>query len=381
MKSEAEQEKIQIYGAMHSHSGPAIHVKKLARALTKQGFDVSVNTHYPINERYQLENDLYNLYSKPEYDKAITILIDSPETWWMHMAEPRKALIGVIVLEGNHIPIDWTMACAQPEIKQIWCPSEHVKNAMLNSARKFELDIPESKIKVVPHCYDPEIFHKSGKKKRFADSEKFTFLFVGGWSQGFKDRKGLDIFYSAFTKEFNDKEKVRAIAKVTAIYNSPGYNPTTILNTLKIPKKHALFMLATGDVQTSEELAEIYRAGDVYVLPSKAEGFSMTTLEAMACGVVPLVTNYGGQTDFVNENNGYLIDAYKVIDATDNNVSLYDWASWKLPDEKDLREKMRHIYENRKELDEKRKKILGSITKFTIEAVGALAKKYINDLK
>lgn len=373
-------EKIQFYGSVYSHSGPAVHAQELCRSLERQGFDVSISCHFPQNTTYPIDDDVYKMVEKPDYNNAITILLDPPSTWWMHMNEPRKALIGVVVLEGSNIPYDWAFACSQPEINQLWCPSNHVRDAILKSAKDFKLDIPEDKIKVLPHGYNPEYFHVEGKVKDFKNQDQFTFLYVGGWSQGFNDRKGLDIFYQAFCEEFGKDEKVRAIAKITGIYNSPGYDPIAILQSMDIPKEHANFSMALGDVETKDELAEIYRAGDIYVQPSKAEGFSMTTLEAMACGLVPIINGYGGITGFVDHDNGFIVGEEKEIDATDGNVALYDWAKWKLISKSKLKSIMRNIFKNRDLLPSKRELCLKTVKRFTWDKTGEQAKKLINNL-
>ncbi|HPF70099.1 MAG TPA: N-acetyl-alpha-D-glucosaminyl L-malate synthase BshA [Candidatus Krumholzibacteria bacterium] len=58
-----------------------------------------------------------------------------------------------------------------------------------------------------------------------------------------------------------------------------------------------------------DDLAEVLPAADVLLLPSLHESFGLVALEAMACGVVPVVTNRGGAADFVQDGvNGFLRD-------------------------------------------------------------------------
>lgn len=49
-----------------------------------------------------------------------------------------------------------------------------------------------------------------------------------------------------------------------------------------------------------------------FLLPSFSEGNPISLLEAMSCGLVPIVTKIGGTIDIVNNENGYLIDPYDV---------------------------------------------------------------------
>lgn len=57
------------------------------------------------------------------------------------------------------------------------------------------------------------------------------------------------------------------------------------------------------------DIAQILRCLDVFVLPSKAEGISNTILEAMATGLPVIATNVGGNPELVlHAQTGYLVE-------------------------------------------------------------------------
>lgn len=64
-------------------------------------------------------------------------------------------------------------------------------------------------------------------------------------------------------------------------------------------------------------------ASDVYVMPSKFEGISITTIEAMACGIPALLYNVPGLRDFnKNDENSTLIEEdYKLL--AENVIYLF----------------------------------------------------------
>ncbi|KKK61163.1 hypothetical protein LCGC14_3017060, partial [marine sediment metagenome] len=109
--------KVNIWGFPYSLSGPAEHCKEFSRALSKQGADVAINSHFKGN--WKFDSEIFELVNKQPYKNAIDVIMDPPSTWWSHMNEKHKALIGVTVFEGSQIGYDWALGIKQPEVDQI----------------------------------------------------------------------------------------------------------------------------------------------------------------------------------------------------------------------------------------------------------------------
>ncbi|MFT6783987.1 MAG: glycosyltransferase involved in cell wall biosynthesis [Saprospiraceae bacterium] len=59
----------------------------------------------------------------------------------------------------------------------------------------------------------------------------------------------------------------------------------------------------------NSELSPIYSASDIYVLSSAQEGLSLSLLEAMASGCIPVSTAFTGGDELIEDNyNGYIYD-------------------------------------------------------------------------
>lgn len=107
-----------------------------------------------------------------------------------------------------------------------------------------------------------------------------------------------------------------------------GLNKKTIgmpKNALKIEK-----------TESTEELRKIYSVADFYFNPSKEETMGMTTVEAIACGTIPVVYNLtalpeiarilGGAVDKTNSPEGLIseVDNIKLPEIRMDALALFD---------------------------------------------------------
>jgi len=67
------------------------------------------------------------------------------------------------------------------------------------------------------------------------------------------------------------------------------------------------YVTFVGSVEHSE-LVNVISAADALLMPSEMEGLSVSLIEAMATGIVPVVTDVGGQKEIVVDGAGYLVD-------------------------------------------------------------------------
>jgi glycosyltransferase involved in cell wall biosynthesis len=77
-----------------------------------------------------------------------------------------------------------------------------------------------------------------------------------------------------------------------------------------------------GEINDTVALNEYYQSSDLLLITSSREGFPMVVLEGMAFGVVPICTNVGEISEFINttNNNGIIIENY-----TDTNLIISEF--------------------------------------------------------
>lgn len=95
------------------------------------------------------------------------------------------------------------------------------------------------------------------------------------------------------------------------------------------------------------DIETLYNACDVVMTMTHAECFWMPGLEGFAANKIVLAPRYGGQLDFMNDNNSILIDG-KVIRA-DNRMQYWEpspYAAVFDPDTNQAAEKLKHVINN-----------------------------------
>jgi glycosyltransferase involved in cell wall biosynthesis len=60
---------------------------------------------------------------------------------------------------------------------------------------------------------------------------------------------------------------------------------------------------------SSQDMPRLYKNFDCFVLATRGEGWGLPIIEAMAMEIPVIVTNWSGPTEFVTEENGFLVSA------------------------------------------------------------------------
>jgi glycosyltransferase involved in cell wall biosynthesis len=135
-------------------------------------------------------------------------------------------------------------------------------------------------------------------------------LFMGSWLP----RKGIRILIAALAK----LTSAGVTAKLTLA--GTGVSADTIRPQLPPPWR------ASTDIiphVPAARLVDVYRRHRLLVLPSINEGIPLVVLEAMACGLTPIVSSAGGVPDVIDAGkNGILV---RPLDA-DALASALTWA-------------------------------------------------------
>ena len=376
---------LNIIGNFLGTSGYDIHTRSLANALNKLT-EVKLSSLVPAGAERLLTDDELEMLKRPQDKDEINLIITSPVYWKLHLNAKRNWVF--LVWEGDKIPKSFLNECMDERIEYIFVASEHTKKALLNTEKEqndriikdaTSTTIKEgdfkghtlpyvtfsikNKIKVIPHGVDLEKFypnnsqqvgsetvsHGEGSKalhkvpNQTETSSAGTFIFL--CNKGFRhleDRGGIQYAVKAYLEEFND-EDVELILKINPAYGIPNMN--VLLEPLKPDKEKLPVIKIIADNIPYDNLVNLYNQSDVFVMPTRAEAYGIPLIEAMACGKPCITTNFGGQTDFCNNKNSWIVDG----ELTEVVWELqYEGIKWLTPNLDKLKKSMREAYTSNK---------------------------------
>ena len=216
---------------------------------------------------------------------------------------PSKTKFLIYNYESSMLPSGWA-AAINGSCSLVLPASTYAAEVMKRSG------VNQDKIRIFPYGVDQTIFR--GGVEPFVQKDKFNFLYCAIPHA----RKGIDILFEAFLKTFAGKDDVRLILKTSPRQDKkkrPTFiiDPHVVLSEIKARlggPKFPEVMIIEDDLDING-LVSVYNSADVYVAPTRAEGFGMTILEAMSCGVPVITTRYSAHSDFVNDSNAYVVGA------------------------------------------------------------------------
>jgi glycosyltransferase involved in cell wall biosynthesis len=214
--------------------------------------------------------------------------------------------------------------------------------------------IPLEKLRVVPGGVDVGCFHPGAPPLKPVAQGGFTFFSM--FNIGC--RKGWDILLTAYCTEFKPQEDVTLLIKTArqgtpgSLYEQFGCFLNQLARQQAIPRLRIIDSYLPG-----ASLPGLYTACDAFVLPSRGEAWGRSYSEAMACGLPTIGTKWGGNLEYMNAENSYLLEIEGLEDVPcipdDPENGYYLGHQWAKPSVEHLRHLMRHVFEHRQEAKER----------------------------
>jgi glycosyltransferase involved in cell wall biosynthesis len=179
----------------------------------------------------------------------------------------------------------------------------------------FEID-KNKPIKIVPLGVDNEIFTPKLSKRK-----PTIFFNCGKWEK----RKGHYELIQAFNLAFNEDSNV----ELWMMCQNPFLNKEQAdhwHNRCKNSKMgHKIRILPRVEADT--QVADIMQQADCGVFPSRGEGWNLEALEMLACGKQVIATDYSAHTEFLTQENAWLVPINGVEPAYDG-IWFHKQGNW-----------------------------------------------------
>ncbi|HOK41632.1 MAG TPA: glycosyltransferase family 4 protein [bacterium] len=274
-----------------------------------------------------------------------------------------KRRLGYTIFETELLPEDWVNQLKQLDL--VFVPSNWAKR-ILTEKYKIKTEIINCGVNI-------NIFHPVPFQKQ---SNVFKFASIGKW----EERKNQKLLVQAFCEEFKPTENVQ----LYGLWNNPFTN-VDIYKEVKslITNGHILFsqenqnatIFLCKPLPSSYAIASFIQQMDAFIFPFRAEGWCLPLLEAMACGKICIATYYSAATEFINENNCYLLHPKKFIPAYDGIYFKGDLGNWADIDKEELKYLLRTVYEDRLKMNfQISQNAIATAKKYRWENIGIQAK-------
>ena len=322
---------------MNFPTGYAMSCRELLRGLDRQGvrstyrYVYGPRTPYAVEEPESSGDYLMNVIrNRPEPRRPDLAVVYGQGDVFRRNRGRRK--VGFTMLEVDGFPREWVRQAN--EMDEVWVPTEFNRQAFLASGLKRP-------IHRIPLGVDPNYFHPGIQGFPNPMGE---FVFVSNFEWG--ERKEPWLLLKTFNDEFSAREPVRLLCKIINVDSEVQVQSE--IRRLELRQTGGKISFLINREFPHYQLGSFYRSADCFISAGRGEGWDMPLMEAMACGLPTIATDWGAHTEFAHDGIGYLLRVQGTIPAV-SKCPYYEGYSWADPDPEHLRFLLRHVYENPKE--------------------------------
>ncbi len=316
-------------------TGYAISSRQLACALDRKAVHVAYKyvygpgTVFPIREPESSDSYMVNVIRERRLDPSrIQVVYGQGDVLQSNFG---KYKIGFTMLETDRIPAEWVRQANLMD--EVWVPSSFNARTFLDSG----VNRP---IHVMPLGVDPDYFNP--RIVRYPLTGVYTFLSIFEWGE----RKMPELLLKAFNDEFRSNEGVLLICKTLNV--DPQVDVRAQIAALGLDHRGGRIHFSLNQVIPTHQLGSLYCSADCFVLATRGEGWGMPVIEAMACGLPVIATEWSAHCDFINGGNAYPLRLDRLVPAQ-AKCPYYAGFKWAEPSYHHLRRLMRHVVENQAE--------------------------------
>ena len=196
------------------------------------------------------------------------------------------------IFESDRLP-DWYRDFMLHIPELVWSPSAW------GQAVLTEHGIPLDRIDVVPEGVNIRLFHPFSRAKRVMPlSRRFRLLMIGK----LEDRKGYSELFEALASLARESVDVELIVKGDYFLRH-AEKSNELRSLIRRWDLESCVRVVEG-FWRPEEMIALYNHADAFVFPSKAEGWGLPLIEALAAGLPALSTECTGHQHYLRDIDG-----------------------------------------------------------------------------
>ena len=283
---------------LRDFSGYATAARNYVRALDSVGCELVTRSLHYDGGQHPLSEREAELAKRDLQGVDIIIQHTTPNET---TKKPGVFNVNYFAWETDRVPDEWVKQINEMDLALVPCDEN------LKAARRSGVTIP---IEKVEHTFDKSAYRKVNPFTIPGADSHFKFLSICQISK----KKGLDALLKAYFAEFEKKDKTLLILKVYFSAKDGEEHRQKMLaeiqrvkDALRLGDDYPPVYLVHG-VMDEGHIGRLYSTSDCYVLPSRGEGWGIPHFDAMGYGLPPIAVNWGGPTEFITEDCGWLTD-------------------------------------------------------------------------
>lgn len=361
---------IRWVGCVFDGSGYGQASRNWIKSLVKLGVPIWIKPISFEKDRPDLKEDgqLMEALARTPREYDVNLVRLSPEV----AADPKGDFIDKNVInicscawETTKLPDYWTECCNK--FDAVFVESDWLVGVFKNSGVKVPVLCTPDGVDMTPYMPKKEVNLKN----------TYTFYSVQQWIERKNGLGLLKAYYRAFDPR---KDNVQLVLKtyMTRVEEKPDqhekikFDINELKKSLQYTRDFPPIYLITQKL-SNEALIKLHNDCDCYVLLDRGEGFGIPFMEAAAAGNPIIASGFGGSSQFLNEDNAYLVDGQltPVFGMGWNPFYNGNDQDWFEPNLLTAVEKMRYVYEHKEEaFNQGQKARLYVETRFNSEQIG-----------
>ena len=323
--------------SLNQNTGYGTQSKQVIQRLVKDGHKVAMLSNYGgegVNSKIETGSGLIPHYSRGMNQYSTDVLPLNHAHWKAENAGLPDFLItlyDVWVLDNpalDNINIgSWTPIDHQPAPEKVlaWLKKPNVTPIAMSKFGKAMIENAGLETEYIPHAIDTKIFKptallpegKSGREFVGGGDDKFVVgMNFANKAGGFIHRKAVSENLLAFAIFASKHDDVILYLHTEPYGKQSGFVLPNILQACGVPPEKVIMVdpIAYSYGISQKTLAAIYSAWDVGLFCNYGEGFGIPQIEAQACGVPIITSNFAASAELASPDS-YLVSGQPFWDA------------------------------------------------------------------